>query len=262
MVDAVRPAHRLRLPNFGFSMTTIEHNTPSEAKASRRRKPRGLRFIRQAPRYFAIWRRFRDSTLLGRDAYLVNLYLADKHLADPRLQEGCVVECGTWRGGMAAGLSLIGGPGRHYYFFDSFEGLPPAGVEDGDYAKRWQAHRGGTIYTDNCTASYDEFAATMARVRLPATQLHVHKGFFESTFPAVDVPPVALLRLDADWYRSTMICLEKFWDRLLPGALVLIDDYYAWEGCRKAIHAFLAQRGAVEAIRQSRLGKVAYLVRA
>jgi O-methyltransferase len=242
-------------------MTTIEHSTPSEAKARRSGIPRGLRLLRHVPRYYAIWYRFRRATLIGRDAYLANLYLADKHLADPRLAGGCIVECGTWRGGMAAGLAIIGGPERHYHFFDSFEGLPPAGVEDGDYAKRWQSHRGGTIYTDNCTASYEEFAATMARVRLPATRLHVHKGFFEATFPAVDVPQVALLRLDADWYRSTMICLEKFWDRLLPGALVLIDDYYAWEGCRKAIHAFLTQRSAIEAIHQSRFGKVAYLVR-
>ncbi len=54
---------------------------------------------------------------------------------------------------------------------------------------------------------------------------------------------------------------RKFWDRLLPGAVVLIDDYDAWEGCRKAVHAFLAARDAPEAIRQSRFGKVAYIVK-
>jgi hypothetical protein len=125
MDDAARPAYRLRPSNAGSDMATIEHITSSDAKASRRGEPRGLQLLRRTPRYFAIWRRFRASTLLGRDAYLVNLYLADKHLSNPRLAEGCIVECGTWRGGMAAGLSVIGGPDRDYHFFDSFEGLPP-----------------------------------------------------------------------------------------------------------------------------------------
>ena len=79
--------------------------------------------------------------------------------------------------------------------------------------------------------------------------------------PHVETGPVAVLRLDGDWYKSTMQCLDTFWDRVMPGGLVLIDDYYAWEGCTKAVHAFLAKRKAREAIRQSRLGKVAYIVR-
>jgi O-methyltransferase len=226
-----------------------------------RPRPRGLRLVGRFLRYAAAYRRFRLSTLVGRDAYVANLYLVDKHLADPALAGGCVVECGTWRGGMAAGLALIGGCDRDYFFFDSFEGLPAATAEDGDYATWWQAHRDGTPHRDNCTASFDEFMATMGRVALPSARLHVHEGFFEATLPCADVPPVAVLRLDADWYESTMLCLEYFWDRMLPGALVVIDDYYAWEGCRKAMHAFLARRGAKEAIRQSRFGKFAYLVR-
>lgn len=230
--------------------------------ASRRRtKPRGLRLLRNVARYYSIYRKFRTFTLIERDAYVANLYLVDKYLADPALAEGCIVECGTWRGGMAAGMALIGGAAPHYHFFDSFEGLPPTSQEDGTYAKRWQEHRDGTAYFDNCTASYEEFMETISRAGLPAGRLHVHKGFFEATFPRTDVPPIAILRLDADWYQSTMLCLEKFWDRLLPGALVLIDDYYAWEGCRKAVHAFLARRDATEAIQKSHVGKVAYLVK-
>ena len=36
-----------------------------------------------------------------------------------------IVECGCWKGGMSAALIEIGGFQRDYYFFDSFEGLPP-----------------------------------------------------------------------------------------------------------------------------------------
>ena len=199
--------------------------------------------------------------MIGRDTYLANLYLADKCLAQPAMSGACVIECGTWRGGMAAGLATIGGPARDYHFFDSFAGLPPPTHEDGAYAQRAQQSRDGSLYFDNNTASRAEFMATLAPLDLPRERLHVHEGLFAATFPGAEVGPVAVLRLDADWYSSTLQCLEKFWDRLLPGGLVLIDDYYAWEGCTKAVHAFLAGRGASEPIRESRIGKLAYIVK-
>jgi hypothetical protein len=220
---------------------------------------RGLARLTNLVRYAAIHRRFRAATMIPRSAYVANLYLADRCLAQPALAQGCVIECGTWRGGMAAGLATIGGPGRDYHFFDSYAGLPPATAEDGAYAVSAQAARDGRLYFDNNTASLEEFTATLGPVGLPPQRLHIHKGFFAESLNGVAVPAIALLRLDADWYESTLLCLEAFWDRLMPGALVLIDDYYAWEGCTKAVHVFLARRGAAEPIRQSRFGKVAYL---
>jgi O-methyltransferase len=232
-----------------------------DERVGRRARPRGLALAARFARYWAIHRRFAGATMIGRQAYIANLYLADQCLVQPGMDGGCVIECGTWRGGMAAGLATLGGPDRDYHFFDSFAGLPPATAEDGAYAREAQASRDGRLYFDNNTAALAEFMATLAAVRLPPQRLHVHQGFFADTFPAVAVPPVAVLRLDADWYDSTLLCLEKFWDRLLPGALVLIDDYYAWEGCTKAVHVFLARRMASEPIRQSRFGKVAYVVK-
>jgi len=220
-----------------------------------------LDYLLAYPQLARLWRRNAAITMIPRHAYIGNLFLVRRALRDPALAAGCIVECGTWRGGMAAGLASIGGPARHYHFFDSFAGLPPAGPEDGAYAREAQASRDGRLYFDNNTASLEEFMATLSRVGLPADRLHVHRGFFADTLPGASVPPVAVLRLDADWYDSTMICLETFWPRLLPGGLVLIDDYYSWEGCTKAVHAFLARLRAREPIRQSRFGKVAYIVR-
>ena len=72
-------------------------------------------------------------------------------------------------------------------------------------------------------------------------------------------PPIAVLRLDADWYASTMICLQKFWDHILPNGIVLIDDYYYWDGCALAVHDFLSQRKIANRIRQGPVGGVAYI---
>jgi O-methyltransferase len=231
----------------------------TSGRSDARHAPRGIALLGRFARYLAAWRRFRDATMVPCQSYIANLYLADRCLA--RVGTGAVVECGTWRGGMAGGLAAVGGAARDYHFFDSFAGLPPAGPEDGAYARRAQETRSAALYFDNNTASLDEFMAVIARACLPRERLHVHQGLFADTLPRAAVGAVAVLRLDGDWYASTLQCLEQFWDAVLPGGLILIDDYYAWEGCTKAVHAFLAKRGAREPVRQSRFGKVAYIMK-
>src|SRR5262249_4878979 len=153
-----------------------------------------------------------------------------------------------------AALMEIGGPNRRYCFFDSFEGLPPAEPIDGNAALKFQSEKKSPFYYDNCTATVDEFKATIARTGVPGAKIEIYKGMFEQTFPAFDPPPVAVLRLDADWYSSTMACLYKFWDAVMPGALIIIDDYGTWDGCTKAVHDFLSMKNATEPIRHTPLG--------
>jgi hypothetical protein len=160
---------------------------------------------------------------------------------------------------MSAALMEIGGPKRQYLFFDSFEGLPPAEDIDGYAANVWQANSGSSFYYDNCAASIEEFNATIRAVSAPADRIEVHKGFFSETFSDIAPPPIAILRLDADWYSSTMECLTKFWSSVLPGGLVLIDDYGTWDGCTKAVHDFLSLAKSPAPIRRGRLASVAYL---
>jgi O-methyltransferase len=83
--------------------------------------------------------KYRDHTMIPKLQFIENLLLVDDALKNQGLVGGAIIECGTWRGGMSAALVEIGGPNRDYYFFDSFEGLPPATEEDGAYAREWQA---------------------------------------------------------------------------------------------------------------------------
>jgi hypothetical protein len=206
-------------------------------------------------------RKYRDATMIHPLEFVDNLALARTALRNPALRHGAVIECGTWRGGMSAALMEVCGA-RDYLFFDSFEGLPPATEFDGPRAFDYQAEGDDPEYHDNCTASEAEFRATIARASAPGRRVQVFKGFFDQTLPGFAAPPVAILRLDADWYDSTMICLDTFWDALLPDALVLIDDYRAWDGCARAVHDFLSKRKAVERICTSALAPVTYLLKA
>jgi hypothetical protein len=170
--------------------------------------------------------------------------------------EGCVVECGVWRGGTAAGLLSVLGASRKLYLFDSFEGLPPARQIDGEAALEYQKNTKNPWYLDNCYAPpcYAERAMELAG----ASNYEMVKGWYDQTLPQFRVAqPIAVLHLDADWYDSILTCLNHLFDRVAAGGLIIVDDYYVWDGCSRALHDYLSKRSAVERIRE--FGGVCYL---
>src|SRR5262249_40314204 len=142
---------------------------------------------RNAPLLF----KYQDATMVGKALFLENLIIARRALRKPELADGAIVECGTWKGGMAAALVEIGGPQRRYCFFDSFEGLPPADPIDGQATQAYQSLKNSQFYHNNCTASVEEFKATIARTSVPLEKVEIYQGWFEHTFLDFDAPPVA-----------------------------------------------------------------------
>ena len=57
----------------------------------------------------------------------------------------------------------------------------------------------------------------------------------EDTLPAHAPPELALLRLDTDWYESTLHELEHLYPRLATGGVLIVDDYGHWDGARRAV---------------------------
>ena len=190
--------------------------------------------------------------MIPRHSYVENLTLAARVAHIP----GCVVECGVWRGGMIAGVASILGPSRRYYLCDSFEGLPPVKPIDGAAAARWQQDTTSPHYHDNCTAGEEYAIQAMALAGIGSPTLV--KGWFEQSLPSLRLEqPIALLRLDGDWYDSTMACLQSLYDHVSPGGLIIIDDYYTWDGCSRAVHDFLSRRSSEDRIHN--YGTVCYI---
>ncbi|HNP99483.1 MAG TPA: TylF/MycF/NovP-related O-methyltransferase, partial [Bacteroidia bacterium] len=74
------------------------------------------------------------------------------------------------------------------------------------------------------------------------------------------VKQISLLRLDGDWYESTYTCLEAFYPKVSDGGYIVIDDYYQWEGCAKAVHDYLSKHQLSDRIHQTAHG-VAYIIK-
>lgn len=194
--------------------------------------------------YNMLFDKYQDFTMIPKENFLLNLELCDQH----KNIIGDVVECGVWRGGMAAAMSEVFGKNRMIHLFDSFEGLPKAKEIDGTAAQEWQADTKSPNYYNNCTA--DESFAIRAMALANHTLFNVHKGWFEDTLKNFEKRPISVLRLDGDWYDSIKICLEQLFPYVVQGGIVILDDYYAWEGCTKAVHDYLAETKSHSQMRQ------------
>jgi len=193
---------------------------------------------------------FDDLTMVSAEAMVENLRLVRQWRSTP----GDIVECGVWRGGMSGAMAMTA-PGHHHVLFDSFEGLPEAQAIDGEAALRWQ--RDIREY-DNCTA--EERWAHDAMRRAGTSDYEVVKGWFDDTVPkwATQERPIAMLRLDGDWYESTRVCLDHLMPLVVSGGLVIIDDYATWDGCARAVHDHLSRTASTARIKCTP-GGVTYL---
>lgn len=195
-----------------------------------------LKKMKDSSKYSPVYRRYKEFTMVSLKEYIECLSLVSQF----RNIEGCVIECGVWKGGMIAGIADVLGKDRQYYLFDSFEGLPDAKEIDGAAAIEWQKDVNSPGYYDNCKAEMDW--AEKAMKKSGAMKYTIVKGWFNQTIPTYKLEqPIAILRLDGDWYESTMDCLEGFFDKVAKGGLIILDDYYIWDGCARALHDFLSK---------------------
>lgn len=163
---------------------------------------------------------------------------------------GLVVETGTALGGSAIVIASAKDAARPMKVYDVFGMIPEPGENDGDdvhqryrtiVAGEAKGHSGETYYgyRDNL---YDEVADSFARLGVPLEANHVElvQGLFQDTIDLDE--PVALAHLDGDWYDSTMVCLERIAPLVVPGGRIVLDDYAAWSGCRRAVDDYFRDR--------------------
>ena len=173
---------------------------------------------------------------------------------------GAVVECGVWAGGavglMASVSKRAGNRGRMFHLFDSFEGLPQPSAHDVDVLPSLEdAHPGlapddgsgsaSLVAIGACEAPIEQVHELLFEVLdIDRRQVVFHKGWFQDTVQvaARSIGPVAVLRIDGDWYESTKTCLEGLYDNVVENGFVIVDDYGMFVGCAKAVDEFLESR--------------------
>lgn len=169
---------------------------------------------------------------------------------------GDLIEAGVWRGGasifMRAVLKVLGVDNRTVWVADSFEGLPVPDPEK--YPIEAKAHSSAVM-----KHSFKHFAVSAEEVRrnfiafgMLDERVRFLQGWFKDTLPAAPIDRLAIMRLDGDYYESTMDCLVNLYDRLSVGGYAIIDDYGEdkWTYCRKAVDDFRRDRRIVDPLIQ------------
>ena len=144
---------------------------------------------------------------------------------------GEFVECGVYAGGqcaiMAKAIMDAGCVHRKVHLFDSFAGIPLAGPEDSEFISA------GLLAGESCV-SRAQVSGNMTDWGIPDDLLVYHEGLFEDTVPASGIERIAILRLDGDLYRSTKVCMEHLYPKVVRGGWCIVDDFNL-SGCRQAV---------------------------
>lgn len=170
---------------------------------------------------------------------------------------GAFAECGVWRGGSVLAMLLTLqelGEERDVYLYDTFEGMTEPGEHDvsaldPDARATWVAaqRQGEQPWSELFNSQIfneDAVRRTLAETGYPNSRLHLIRGSVMETIPSQSPGPVALLRLDTDWYDSTRHELLHLYPLLTDGGVLIVDDYGHWDGARRAVDEYFESEAA------------------
>lgn len=196
-----------------------------------------------------------------------------------RKVEGAIVECGVgngnfpyqWMQELNACREV-----REMYLYDTFAGLVRPTEKDFTCAdavlyqmspeevmQRWESEVISEKVNGWC---YDSLESVQGRLRAtgyPEVHVHYVVGDVMETLACEEKLPekIAILRLDTDWYESSKWELERLYDRVPSGGVVIFDDYFHWDGQRRATDEFFRVRGLRPTLVAIGNGKTAAMVK-
>ena len=148
---------------------------------------------------------------------------------------GVFVECGVGAGNNFAAMCKAGqDAGRHGWGFDSFEGIPWAGVHDDQQPGLTHKDKSKEGILESSGVTVHSMANVMSDLNVwKIDNYTLIQGWFQNTVRFHRGLVISVLRLDGDLYESTLVCLEAFYPQLSPGGILIIDDW-GLAGCQKA----------------------------
>jgi O-methyltransferase len=145
-----------------------------------------------------------------------------------RQVEGDFAELGVYKG-VTARLIHQYAPERRLHLFDTFTGFDDREIEAA-------SQRG--VFSDTSVEG------VMKRIAPRNDNIEVYAGRFPQT-AATAPDQFAFVHLDADLFEPIKAGLEFFYPRLSPRGVIVIHDYNAWPGARRAVDEFFAPKREV-----------------
>ena len=157
-----------------------------------------------------------------------------------RFKEGfSIAEFGVGRGGSAFILAYLANKVKgNLTLFDVFGLIPPPSLIDGVEATRRYSY---ILHNENDTY-YGKIPNLLKIIQnelyeyINPAKVNFVVGYYEDVLPLSKIDEsYAFVHIDCDWYNSYRAVLDFLEKRLVPKAILQLDDYTTWEGASKAV---------------------------
>jgi O-methyltransferase len=151
---------------------------------------------------------------------------------------GAFVECGVNTGIFSLAVCEyidINAIGKDFYLFDTFNGIPESQMCDEERTERVREN----------VAIYEECFEVAKRNFAPFPRARLIRGLVPDTLPTAPIDRVCYLSIDMNIVQPEIAAMEYFWDKLVPGGVVILDDY-GWKNYHLQMEAhdrFAASKG-------------------
>lgn len=221
MIKSIKVAAKAIVHHFGFEMRRIP-KTPDSSTTHK--------YESVTP--FATYSPWNKDSLFQASYDLVNEYtLVDKYRCyelwklveqSAKLDNGSIIEIGVWRGGTGA---LIAKQVKNckiedrVFLCDTFTGVVKAGPKDSSY-------KGGE-HADTTRKTVEGLIFN----RMNLDNVEILEGIFpDQTGHQIEGLRFRFCHIDVDVYQSAKDIVDWIWDRIVPGGIVVYDDY-GFHGC-------------------------------
>lgn len=153
-----------------------------------------------------------------------------------RTLQGDAAELGVYKGGSAKLIvKALKGSGKTVHLFDTFNGMPDVNPSIDLHKKK---------------DFQDTSLESVKKIFDYGDKVIFYSGIFPDTASNLKNKKFAFIYLDADIYSSTKSGLEFFYQRLVPGGFIILDDFRgkSTPGVEKALDEFLVGKSEIPII--------------
>jgi hypothetical protein len=154
--------------------------------------------------------------------------------------EGDFIECGVNRGFLSAAIMQRldwNSQGRRFFLLDTFKGLDERFLSEDEKQAGHMEKNAEELRSGFYVSGVDSVKAAFAEWK-NSTEFVV--GCIPETLEKVDSQSIAYLHIDLNCSPPEVAALRYFWPKLVPGAVVLFDDY--------AYAGYELQKGPIDAV--------------
>ncbi|MBA2591458.1 MAG: class I SAM-dependent methyltransferase [Gammaproteobacteria bacterium] len=157
---------------------------------------------------------------------------------------GDFVECGVNRGFLSSAIMQFldwDRLGKQFYLLDTFRGIDERYVSHEELASRVMERSKAAIDSGFYVVGSQSVRANLSEWK----NIRIIEGAIPETLPQVTARQIAFCHIDMNCSPPEVAALSCFWDRLVPGAMVLLDDYayYGYQPSKDGMDRFAGEKG-------------------